>query len=293
MQRLDHRLELGDLLAAVAGAAVGVVRREVADGVVAPVVRHALGREVRLGDDLVHREQLDGGDAEVPEVVDDGRGGQAGVRPAQLLGDPVVQLREALDVQLVDDGVGPLRLRRAVVAPVEVVDHDDGLRHERGRVALVAGRRLGRDGLGVVARLGPDVAVEGVVELDLARHRERVRVEQQLGRVEPKAPARLPRAVGAVAVALARLDPGDRAVPDAERVLGETVPRLDDPVGGVVEEAHVDAPRLGRVDGEVGGLLAPGRSERLVLARPDRGGVVVVHPAIVPNTAAYVARDSH
>ena len=55
VQRLDHRLELVDLLAAVPGRAVAVVGREEADGVVAPVVGHPGAREVGLGGELVHR----------------------------------------------------------------------------------------------------------------------------------------------------------------------------------------------------------------------------------------------
>ena len=117
-----------------------------------------------LGGELLHRQQLDGGDAEVLQVVDDDRVTEAGVRPAQLLGDPVVQLGEALDVQLVDGGVAPPRADLAVVAPVEVVvDHDAAGDVRRG-VALVAPLRGGRRGELVVGLEAEDgrVGVERV-----------------------------------------------------------------------------------------------------------------------------------
>ena len=54
-----------DLLAAVAGGGVRRVRGEEADRVVAPVVGQPVLREGRLGDELLDRQQLDRGDAEV------------------------------------------------------------------------------------------------------------------------------------------------------------------------------------------------------------------------------------
>ena len=78
VQRLDHRLELlhlalrlgaddvGQLARgdAVAGDRVAVVRGEEGDRVVAPVVAQAALGEVVVVDELVHRHQLDGRDAE-------------------------------------------------------------------------------------------------------------------------------------------------------------------------------------------------------------------------------------
>ena len=50
----------------------------------------------------VDRQQLDGRDAELEEVVDERGVGEAGIRAAELLGDAGVQLRGVLDVHLVD-----------------------------------------------------------------------------------------------------------------------------------------------------------------------------------------------
>ena len=53
----------------VAGGRVGGVRREVADRAVAPVVGQAALVQERLVGDVVDRQQLDRGDAEVLEVA--------------------------------------------------------------------------------------------------------------------------------------------------------------------------------------------------------------------------------
>jgi hypothetical protein len=63
VQRLHHRLELLGHAERVARR-VQVVRREERDRVVAPVVAQPLGVEVVVVDELVHRHQLDRGDAE-------------------------------------------------------------------------------------------------------------------------------------------------------------------------------------------------------------------------------------
>src|SRR5690606_4759826 len=80
VQGPDHRLELGYLLTSGAGGGVGVVRGEEGQGIVAPVVDQAAVLEVGLADELVHRHQLDGGDAEPGEVLDGGGVSQSGIR---------------------------------------------------------------------------------------------------------------------------------------------------------------------------------------------------------------------
>ena len=82
VQRLDHRLELLHLADGTRRApgvvdGVAVVRGEEGDRVVAPVVAQAALDEVVVVDELVHRHQLDGRDAERGEVLDDGRVGDA------------------------------------------------------------------------------------------------------------------------------------------------------------------------------------------------------------------------
>ena len=125
VQRLDHALELAHLLAVRAGRGIQRVRREIADRRVAPVVRQApLVQEALVGD-VVDRQHLDRGDAEPVEVLERGLGGEARVRAAQVLAHGRMQLRQALHVRLVDDGLRPRMRRRPVVLPVERrIDHD-------------------------------------------------------------------------------------------------------------------------------------------------------------------------
>ena len=205
VQRRDHLLELPHLLAERADRAVRGVRGEVAEGVVAPVVGQAAADQERLGDEVVHRQQLDRGDAEVDQVLDHRRVGQPGVRPAQVLRHRRVQPGEALDVQLVDDRLRHRRRAGDRLGRRGVADHD-AQRHGGERVRVV----------GDVVGLGRVVQDRtGVVHA--AGDRAGVRVEQQLGRVEPGAGGRIPLAVHAVAVALLGADSRDVDGPHAVR----------------------------------------------------------------------------
>ena len=178
VQRLDHALELAHLLPALAGRRVAGVRREEADRRVAPVVGQALRVEEVLVGDVMHREQLDRGDAELLEVRDRVVGGEAGVGPAQVLAHAGALHREALDVGLVDHRLVPRGAQPAVALPVEARVDDDALRDRVG-VVLVVGLEVG------VLLAGRHVRqhVAGV-EQDRALDRLGVRVEQQLARVE-------------------------------------------------------------------------------------------------------------
>ena len=85
---LHHLLELGDRRrSALRLARVLVVRREEADRVVAPVVAQAALEQEAVVDELVDRQQLDRGDAELLEVVDRRRVREARVGAAQLSRD--------------------------------------------------------------------------------------------------------------------------------------------------------------------------------------------------------------
>ena len=89
-----------------------VVRREEADGVVAPVVAQAPLEQVGVVEELVHRQQLDGGDAERSQVLDERRVGDAGIGAAELRVDVGMAHRGPLHVGLVDHGVGPRHAQR-------------------------------------------------------------------------------------------------------------------------------------------------------------------------------------
>ena len=273
VQRLDHRLELLDL-AERDRRRVAVVRGEVGDRVVAPVVAQAAFDEVVVVDELVHRHQLDGGDAEALEVVDDRRVGEARVGAAQRRRHVGVLHREPAHVGLVDD-----RLVRAA-------------RRAGGRCpSRRSGRRRppwGRAGA-VSSVFGSVGVVEVVAEarprpVDVAGDRLGVRVEQQLGRVAPQALGGLPRSVDPVAVALAGADVGEVDVPAVAVDLGQLDPLLFDravvpgvagaAVGAVVvaEQAQLDTVGDAGEQREIGARAVVVGAERVRVAHPGTSG---------------------
>ena len=158
VQGLDHRLELGHLSAGFLRGRVGVMRREVADRVVAPVVRQSLGLERCIVRELLDRHELDRGDAQLRQVLDNRGVRHACVGAAQLLRDVRVAHRHALDVGLVDDRLGVVVARAAVALPVEEGVDDDGVHGCLGGVSALETK-------GVVWLVGEKV--ERILELSL------------------------------------------------------------------------------------------------------------------------------
>jgi hypothetical protein len=199
------------------------------------------------------------------QVGDDRRVRDAGVRAADLGRQVGMGHRQTAHVRLVDDGLVVRRVRVAVVLPVEErVDHD----------------RLGRLTAGVEL-VDPPGCGEPVVEqrlgpVDLALDRLRVRVEQQLGRVRPQPPRRVARPVHPEAVALARPDAREVAVPDETIYLGQLDARLGQSPAAlatrVVEQAELHT--LGDLgeQREVSARAVEGRAQRICRARPDFHG---------------------
>ena len=262
VERLDHPLELLHLLAAPAGGRVERVRSEVADRAVAPVVGQALGGELHLVGDVVDRQELDRGDAERREVLERRLRCEARVRPSQLLRHPLHQLREALHVQLVDHGLVPRTRGRTVFLPVErLVDHDR-LRDRRG-VVLVVELEIGVVPAGHVREHVAGLPVDGALD------RLRIRVDQELVRVEAVPLLGRPAPVDAVAIALPRPDPRQVAVPVERRALRELVAGL---TVRLVEEAELDLVGVLGEEREVRALPVPLRSEWERLAWPDPHG---------------------
>ncbi len=259
-----HALELLRLLAELAGRGVLVVRSEEPDRVVAPVVAQALLLQRRVLHELVHGHQLDGGHAELQQVLDDGRVRDAGVGAALLLRDIRMQRREPLHVRLVDHRLRIGRVGVPVARPVEERVDDDGVHHVRVGVVVVA--RVG------VAEV---VAEQRLVPVEPPGHRLGIGIEQDLVRIVPVPVLRVVRAVHPVAVPLSRLHLRQVRVPD-ERV---DVLQLDARLSAVLgEQAQLDA--LGRLaeDGEVRAAAVEGRAERVGGAGPcfHRSSSVVV-----------------
>ena len=124
VQRLHHLLELAHLVARRCRRRDSATsRREEAERVVAPVVAEPLVEQELVVDERVHRQQLDRGDAERRQVArSPARCASARVRAAQLLGHVGVQLREALDVRLVDHRVVTADVAAARRPPSRIAD---------------------------------------------------------------------------------------------------------------------------------------------------------------------------
>ena len=213
VEGLDHVLELGGRIRASAG--VALVRGEEADRVITPVVGQALVEQLAFGEELMDRQQLDRGDAEIFEVTRGDGMGQARVGAAKRLRDVRMVLGEALDVRLVDDRVGVGGAGRRVPFPVIGKVRDHGPRY------VVFGIEPAR--LGGIVRV---VAQEfGSVD-HAARAGAGVGVEEQLVRVAAQAAGRVERAADPVAVFLARPDARHVPVPDTRVVAFDRDPGL-------------------------------------------------------------------
>ena len=246
-----HGLELGDLLAQPARAAVLVVGGEEPDRVVAPVVAQVTIDQMGVVDELVDGQQLDGSDPECGEVLDGGRVGQAGVGPAQLAGDVGVGGGEPLDVDLVDDRLVQRDAERPVVAPVEERVVDDALL-DMDRAVVVVARPF-------VAEV---VREAGRLPVDRSLDRLGVGIDDELSRIEAQTDVGRPFAVDAVAVALAGPDVGQEGVP----AVGVDLVEMDAPLRSVIiEQAELHA--MGRL-----------AEQREVGARPVEVGAERVRP---------------
>ena len=242
VEGLHHLLELADLLAARAAARVLVVRREKADGVVAPVIAQASIEQMPIVHELVDRHQFDGADAKPLKIADGRRMGEARIGAAKLGRDLPHQRGEALHMKLVDLGLVQRSARPSVVTPIEAVVDDDRAGHI-GRAVVRIRFVLVPCAVGIEA-----VGEDGGVPRDRAFDRARVRIEQELGRIAAIAARRLPRSMNAIAVALPGHDAGHVAVP-AE---GAGLRKIQSPlVPGLVEQAQLHTRRDLREDGEV------------------------------------------
>ena len=165
---------------------------------------------------------------------------------------------EAAQMRLVDHGVGPRDVRRAVVRPVEALVGHDAF-HHAGRAVAAVEREIG-------ARRVHAMAEQRVRPFQLAGDAPRVGIEQQLVRIEAIAALRLIRAVGAVAVEQPDLRVRQVAVPHLVGEFGQRI-SCDLPLALWIEQAEIDALRVRGEDREVRSEPVPGRAERIGRAR--------------------------
>ena len=206
--------------------------------------------------DVVHRQELDRGHPEVAEVLERRVRREPGVGAAQVVPHPLELPGETLHVQLVDHGLRPGPTEAHVALPVEgPVDHDtvrDRGGGVRGVGSVLAARRIRERPRPVVG--------------DRPVDRLRVRVDQELRRVEAVPGARVPEAVHPVAVPLARPHARKVRVPHVRRVLAELDPFLR---SGLVEQAELDPLGVLAEEGEVRPVAVPRRAERKRPPGPD------------------------
>ena len=252
------------------GGRVGGLGGEERQRRVAPVVGEpALGEEglVALG---VDGQQLDGGHPQVQQVGHARGVGQARVGAAQLGRHAGHVLREALDVDLVQDRAVPRD--PGLGGDGEGGGDDDVARHVGRRVQGGPAHRV----LVGVEVLVHAVRVHGRPQVDGALDSAPVGVQQELAGVVEHAAVGVPRPVDPQAVAGARPQPGDVPVPHAGRRTEEGELGL---VAGLVEDAQVHARGVARDDGHVEaarrGVHAQSRRDRIRLphANARRGGV--------------------
>ena len=241
------------------------VRHHPADRVVAPIVRETGAREMALADRGGDGEELNGRDAELHEVVERGRVRESGAGAAQWRRHAGMPHGETAHVHLVDDALTParagaLRARasgagtlgaRAFVLrfPVGQSLGDDRLRHHAGAVGAV-GTAVGT--LSLLRRVQPEAAVECA----------RVRIHEQLGRVESMPLGRREGSVRPQAVPRADLEPGDESVEDGAGTLRQHQP-FDLEVPRCIEETEFDRRRIRRVHRDVRASTEQRHPERL------------------------------
>jgi hypothetical protein len=161
----------------------------------------------------VDGQQLQRRDAELFQVVDEARVAERGEGAALVRAYVLAAYAGAAHVGLVDHRAGPGHPGPHVAGPVEAVLGHDGARHGRRAVAAVEAQ--------VGARGVEPVAEQRVAPAQRPRQRARVRVQQQLVRVEALAALGLIGPVGAVAVVQARPGVGQVAVPDLVGAFGQ------------------------------------------------------------------------
>ena len=114
------------------------LKRKHRQRVVTPVVAQPQPLQTRFAGEMRHRQQLQRGDPQMLQVSNHHRMRERLIGAADLFGDRRVQIRQPLDVRLVNHGFAPRGARRFITFPVvELVDHHAFWRN--GRAVTVVG----------------------------------------------------------------------------------------------------------------------------------------------------------
>ena len=209
VQRFDRLFQLRRSLFRL--RRVGRLDREMGASVVTPIVRQPRLLQMVFVKMLLNRQQLDRGNAQILQIGNHVRIGQGAVcagmcQIGKLFGQP-------LDVRLVNHGLRQGDARTAVAAPVETVIAPH---HAFGRKCHV---------VAPVLRSEP-CHLFRIAETRFAVGLPRIRIEQQLLRIETGFRLRVRPAVHAVAVTLPRADSAHKAVKHRAFVRRQLQPRF-------------------------------------------------------------------
>src|SRR5580658_8653066 len=175
---------------------------------------------------LMNWHELESRHAERFEMRNRGIRGDPQEGTAELGRNRRMPTRKSADVQLVEDRIVPKDSRRAVAAPVEGIVYDHALGFSRSVVAIVEEQ--------IVERAVPRITIDRRAEVEPALERARVRVHEELVRVETVPFAGCKGAVHSPPVALPRSQPHDVKMPDVKRAPRNAHTRF---VSRVVEQA--------------------------------------------------------
>ena len=225
---------------------------EVVVGLVAPEIDEALVHEEAVVGEGLDRQEFEGGDAELQQVLDDRRMGEAESGAALGLRERRMGHGERPDMGLVDHRL----VERARVGQADGIGRVGSGDHAAGQ----EGRAVAPVDL-VLAGAAMAVAVERIVPADAAGDLAGIGVEDELGRVEAVPGGRVPRAEHPVRVELARQQAVQITVEDVVGPAGQAdrarfVPRAR------LEQAEIDPGRILREEGEVYAAAVEMRAER-------------------------------
>src|SRR5688572_3817464 len=133
--------------------------------------------------------------------------GECRVGATNRLRDVRVPPGDSLHVHLVDHRLVNVPAQRPIALPVERIVDDDGLRHIRSAVRVVALEIVSTERIGKYRGVPLDGAGDGAG----------IRVHEQFGRIAPVTLGRIPRAMDAKAVSLAGAYAAQIPVPAVSR----------------------------------------------------------------------------
>ncbi|GJE83266.1 hypothetical protein CJNNKLLH_4637 [Methylorubrum thiocyanatum] len=233
-------------------AEIARLRREVVVGLVAPEIDEPLVDEEAVVGKGLDRQEFEGGDAELQQVLDDRRVGESESGAALSLRERRMRHGQRLDVGLVDHRLVERAGRRQGKSIRRLGAGDHAAGQEGGAVAPVDL---------ILAGTAATVAVERVVPADAAGDLAGIGVEDELGRVEAMAGGRIPGAEHPEAVELTRQQAVQVAVEDVVGPAGQTDRARFVPRAGL-EQAEIDPGRVLREEGEVDAAAVEMRAER-------------------------------